>query len=220
MKKIFSLLLNIIVIFFWSSCRDDFNFNITETQLEFSKDTVYLDTVFSNIGSSTYNLKVYNTSNENILIPYINLENGQDSYYRLNVDGMYENQGNSSNYFENIELLANDSLFIFIETTIDINNLPSESNQFLYTDKIHFDTGYNQQTVDLITLVKDAVFIYPNKYTDSSTGETITETLNFDINKFKKFKDKIIYIIVDEQPKNILEIKVEDTKEKLEKNLF
>ena len=167
MKKIFSLLLNIIIIIFWSSCRDDFNFNITETQLQFSKDTVYLDTVFSNIGSSTYNLKVYNTSNENILIPYINLENGQDSYYRLNVDGMYENQGNVSNYFENIELLANDSLFIFIETTIDINNLPSESNQFLYTDKIKFDTGYNLQTVDLITLVKDAVFIYPNKYTDS-----------------------------------------------------
>ncbi|MBC8398304.1 MAG: hypothetical protein H8E16_14545, partial [Flavobacteriales bacterium] len=182
MKKIFSLLLNIIIIIFWSSCRDDFNFNITETQLQFSKDTVYLDTVFSNIGSSTYNLKVYNTSNENILIPYINLENGQDSYYRLNVDGMYENQGNVSNYFENIELLANDSLFIFIETTIDINNLPSESNQFLYTDKIKFDTGYNLQTVDLITLVKDAVFIYPNKYTDSSTGETIIETLNFDIN--------------------------------------
>ena len=52
----------------------------------------------------------------------------------------------------------------------------------LYTDKIKFDTGYNSQTVDLITLVKDAVFIYPNKYTDSDTGEVIIETLNFDIN--------------------------------------
>ena len=28
--------------------------------------------------------------------------------------------------------------------------------------------------------------------------------LNFDINKFKKFKDKITYIVVDEQPKNLL----------------
>ena len=44
--------------------------------------------------------------------------------------------------------------------------------------------------------------------------------LNFDINKFKKFKDKIIYIIVDEQPKNILEIKVEDTKEKIGEKLI
>jgi len=30
--------------------------------------------------------------------------------------------------------------------------------------------------------------------------------LNFDINKFKKFKDKIIYIVVDKQPNNILNI--------------
>ena len=27
--------------------------------------------------------------------------------------------------------------------------------------------------------------------------------LNFDINKFEKFKDKIIYLVVDNQPKNI-----------------
>mgnify|MGYP001379417024 CR=1 FL=1 len=36
--------------------------------------------------------------------------------------------------------------------------------------------------------------------------------LNFDINKFKKFKDKITYIIVDEQPKNIFEVTADDSK--------
>ena len=44
--------------------------------------------------------------------------------------------------------------------------------------------------------------------------------LNFDINKFQKFKDKIIYIIVEEQPKNILEIKEGDTKEKIGEKLI
>jgi len=43
--------------------------------------------------------------------------------------------------------------------------------------------------------------------------------LKFDINKFKKFKDKIVYKVVDEQPKNILEVKnsdsIESRKEKL-----
>jgi hypothetical protein len=34
--------------------------------LIFSKDTIYLDTVFNNIGSSTYTLKVYNKSNKDI----------------------------------------------------------------------------------------------------------------------------------------------------------
>ena len=38
--------------------------------------------------------------------------------------------------------------------------------------------------------------------------------LNFDINKFKKFKNKIDYIIVDNQPKNILDLSDKDTKEK------
>ena len=38
--------------------------------------------------------------------------------------------------------------------------------------------------------------------------------LNFDINKFKKFKDKIIYIVVDKQPKDIMKLKENDTKQK------
>ena len=44
--------------------------------------------------------------------------------------------------------------------------------------------------------------------------------LNFDINKFKKFKDKITYIVVDEQPKNLLNIHSEDSKEKIGEKLI
>ena len=38
--------------------------------------------------------------------------------------------------------------------------------------------------------------------------------LNFDINKFSKFKDKIIYIIVDKKPEDILELMPDDSDEK------
>ena len=38
--------------------------------------------------------------------------------------------------------------------------------------------------------------------------------LRFDINKFQKFKDKIIYLIVDKQPDNILDFIEGETKEK------
>jgi len=38
--------------------------------------------------------------------------------------------------------------------------------------------------------------------------------LNFDINKFRKFKDKIEYIVVEKQPTNILSLCDNDTKEK------
>ena len=37
--------------------------------------------------------------------------------------------------------------------------------------------------------------------------------LNFDINKFKRFKDKIVYIVVDKHPPNILDIKENDTED-------
>ena len=38
--------------------------------------------------------------------------------------------------------------------------------------------------------------------------------LNFDINKFKKFKDKIIYLIVDKQPNNISVLLYSDSQQK------
>ena len=38
--------------------------------------------------------------------------------------------------------------------------------------------------------------------------------LNFDINKFEKFKDKIIYLVVDNQPEDIQSISDKDPKEK------
>ena len=44
--------------------------------------------------------------------------------------------------------------------------------------------------------------------------------LNFDINKFKKFKDKITYIVVDDQPNNIQNIKEKDSKEKIGEKLI
>ena len=151
--RYFTLFILCILVFSISSCRKDFNTIPSYGSLEFSKDTVFLDTVFTNIGSSTYNLKVYNRGKNAITIPSIELENGNSSNYRISVDGI---PGRS---FQNIDILANDSIYVFIETTIDYNSVTNP----LYTDKIVFDTGNNQQDVDLVTLVQDATFIYPGK---------------------------------------------------------
>jgi len=181
MKQSLYLILSLVILIFWSSCRKDFIFTPSTGQLEFSKDTVFLDTVFTNIGSSTYNLKVYNRSDNDIVIPSLRLGQGQNSNYRLNVDGLTGDGPIAGKEFENIEILAKDSMYIFIETTIDIQDLVTSETQFLYTDAIEFDAGTNQQIVELITLVKDAVFIYPQRFIDSQTGEYVIETLSFDI---------------------------------------
>lgn len=151
--RYFFLVLGIILMVSVSSCRKDFSTVPSFGNLEFSKDTVFLDTVFTNIGSATYNLKVYNRSNKAITIPQISLENGTNSNYRLNVDGIPGKQ------FENIDILANDSIYVFVETTIDFSSVINP----LYTDRILFDNGNNQQDVDLVTLVQDATFIYPGR---------------------------------------------------------
>jgi len=148
----------------WSSCRNDFESVPSTGNLEFSRDTVFLDTVFTNIGSSTRNMKVYNRSDEDINIPTVGLAQGEDSNYRLNVNGV------PGKLFENVQVLANDSIFIFIETTIDIDNFPNPDNSFLYTDQILFDSGANQQAVELVTLVQDAVFLFPQIDADGMVG--------------------------------------------------
>lgn len=150
-----------------TSCRNDFDFEPSTGDLRFSKDTVYLDTVFTNIGSSTYTLKVYNRSNKNINIPSIRLGEGEASKYRLMVDGI------PGKVFNNIELLAKDSMFVFIETTIDYNEYANNTTTFLYNDRILFDTGSNEQKVELVTLVQDAVFIKPDRLLPTDTKEML-----------------------------------------------
>ena len=181
-----------------SACREDFEPTRSDGNLSFSKDTVFLDTVFANIGSSTYNLKVYNNSNNLITIPAVALAQGENSKYRLNVDGM------AGKVFQNIEILPKDSIYIFIETTVDATLQPETS--FVYTDQIQFDSGANLQTVELVTLVQDAIFLYPDRNAAGiketleigidQTGEPITIEgflLEDDQLKFTNQKPYVIY---------------------------
>jgi hypothetical protein len=144
-----------------TSCRNDFEFESSTGNLRFSKDTVYLDTVFTNIGSSTYTLKVYNKSNKNISIPKVQLAKGEASKYRMMVDGI------PGKVFDNVELLAKDSMFIFVEVTANV--IDANTTDFLYTDQILFGEGSNTQKVELVTLIQDAIFLYPQKFSNGTT---------------------------------------------------
>lgn len=174
--KIFYSFITFFILIGIVSCRSDFDFQPSSgTDLRFSRDTVYLDTIFTNIGSSTYTLKVYNKTNNDIKIPSVKLGKGENSNFRLMVDGV------PGKVFHNVELLAKDSMFIFVETTVDIHSLTNQK-EFLYTDQIQFTSGTNTQKVELVTLVKDAVFLYPQKFADGSK-----ETLPLDGEEIEGF---------------------------------
>ncbi len=156
------------ILFTVCACRSDFETVASKGDLVFSQDTIFLDTVFSTIGSSTFQLKVYNKSNQDISIPSIQLGKGLSSKYRITVDGMSGNQGK---LFQDITLLAKDSLYIFIETTA--NAADANPTDFLYTDQIQFGSGANLQKVELVTLVKEAVLLFPQRLSNGGK-ETIT----------------------------------------------
>ncbi len=154
MKSLARVLVGLLMVLQWNACERALDFVPAQPQdLSFSRDTVYLDTVFTNIGSATYNLRVYNNSSDNILIDRVRLGQGTDSKFRLNVDGL------SGQAFEKVELLAKDSMYVFVETTVDIQEYTQDSKEFLYQDQLFFDS----QSVDLVTLVKDAIFLYPER---------------------------------------------------------
>jgi hypothetical protein len=112
-------------------------------------DTLLFDTLFTTIGSTTKYFKCFNRNNGILNIDRIHLKNGTNSPFRINVDG------NSGVNFENIELLPGDSLFIFVEVTID----PSQGNlPFIVEDKIIFNTNGNENQVVLNAWGQNAYF--------------------------------------------------------------
>jgi len=170
MRNYIAVILLVITAVILGSCRDDFAFQDSTGDLQFSQDTVYLDTVFSNIGSSTRTFKVYNRSNEDIVIPTVGLALGTNSKYRLAVDGV------PGQVFDNVEILAKDSIFVYVETTVDITDF-SNGDEFLYTDTIEFDSGPNLQEVELVTLIQDAIFLFPER-----DAQGVEETLSLGTN--------------------------------------
>ncbi|MES2554541.1 MAG: right-handed parallel beta-helix repeat-containing protein [Bacteroidota bacterium] len=119
--------------------------------LEFSKDTVVFDTVFTTVGSTTQHFKVYNRDNKTLTIDEIELVGGASSPFRMNFDGL---QGTS---FTNIEIEKNDSLYCFVEVTLNVNGgvLP-----LIIEDSIRFRTNGKDQYVKLAVWGQDAYFHY------------------------------------------------------------
>ncbi len=118
------------------SCEDDKVLEDSTAKLSFSTDTVMFDTVFTGIGSATKQFKVYNTHNKPIIISSVELARGTSSPYSLNVDGTPSNQ------VSDVEIKANDSIFVFVEVKIN----PS-LNDMIEKDSIVFFTNGNMQDI-------------------------------------------------------------------------
>jgi hypothetical protein len=154
------LILVLIPLALFFSCQPERNFiEESDAKLEFTLDTLFFDTVFTTIGTATKAFKVKNPHKQFIKIDEIELAGGAFSIFRINVDGT------SGLRFSDLDLAPHDSMYIFVEATLD----PNGSDEILrIQDSIVFQANGNIQDVDLMAWGQD-VHMIGREVIDQST---------------------------------------------------
>jgi hypothetical protein len=144
---------------FLFSCKKDDFINSPDARLIAATDTVRFDTVFTTVGSITKYFTLVNDNNQKLMISSIKLNGGTGSPFKMNVNGMAGSQ------FSNIELNANDSIYVFVKVTVDpqLTNTP-----FLVLDSIEINYNGNTSKVYLQAFGQNARYI-SNKIIDVNT---------------------------------------------------
>ena len=123
-------------------------------RLTFSSDTVSFDTIISKVGSSTRRLLVFNNNSAGIRLTNVRLKHGAESYFRINVDGQFLEQGSGYDF----EVRGRDSIFVLVEVTlpdVDADTVTS------YTDSLAFQAESGEvQYVTLLAGGRDAYHWY------------------------------------------------------------
>ena len=117
MKALFFNILLLAAALTFCACDDGDTFTASPNNLlTFSTDTVRLDTVFSTVPSSTRSFWAYNKSGDGLRCTSVRLDGGNQSGFRVNVDGVYlsPEQGYKAN---DIEVRNKDSVRVFVELT-------------------------------------------------------------------------------------------------------
>lgn len=143
-----------------------------EVKLEVSLDTLRFDTVFTELGSATRLFKIYNRENRPVKISKIYIEKGDDTQFRLNIDGV------SGNEAEEVTVWANDSIYVFGEVTVDPDQ-PLSVSPFIIEDRVIIENGDAQLDVHLEAWGQNANY-FPSRFNKgvpvvlSCNNETIT----------------------------------------------
>ena len=138
----------LITLSIWS-CNGDKLYLGADARVAFSQDTVWFDTVFSSIGSASQAFRIVNDSPGRVLLEDISLEDGSESEFRINVDGI------PGPDVTGLTLDEGDSLYVFVEVTIDPEDydLP-----FVVEDRIRVTINGFSQYVQLLAWGQDAFF--------------------------------------------------------------
>ncbi|MDX9772086.1 MAG: hypothetical protein RBT02_01550 [Bacteroidales bacterium] len=136
--------------------------NPVSGRLAFSSDTISFDTVFSGIGSATMEFRVINNEEEPLSIDRIWLGGGSDSPFSLNINGL------PASTSDDLILARGDSIFIFVEVTID----PAGGDMpVAVIDSVNFLSGRYSDRVILEAWGQDIRLVDEDILTDVTWGE-------------------------------------------------
>jgi hypothetical protein len=163
MKAIAILILSAVMLLF--ACKKDSFITSADARVNITTDTLKYDTVFTSVGSVTQSFKIVNENDQKLRLSSVKLMSGSVSAFKMNVDGIATNEAN------NIEIEANDSIYIFVQVNVDPNaaNLP-----FVIRDSIRVSYNGNDRLVQLEAFGQNAHF-FRNKEI------TVTETWTNDL---------------------------------------
>lgn len=142
------------------ACKKDSFIKGSGAAIEISADSLHFDTLFTGTGSVTQAFKIFNRNNQKLLISSISLEGGNGSGFKINADGFEGPQVN------NIEMAANDSLYVFVTVMIDPS---SPGLPFIVQDSIGIQFNGNKKWVQLDAWGQNANFLRGQVITANST---------------------------------------------------
>jgi hypothetical protein len=159
MKQI-AVLATIILLASAISCQKDAFITSQDAAVSFSVDTIHFDTLFTTTGSVTHFFKIFNDNDRRLKISEINLSGGSSSFFKINADG------NAGPSVSNLEIDANDSLYVFVTVNIDptVTDLP-----FIVEDSISITYNGNQRWVQLQAWGQNANFMTAHLITSDTT---------------------------------------------------
>lgn len=158
MNRLILLLIFIAISIGFFSCKKESFTTSSNAILRLSSDTLHFDTVFTSTGSTTRYLQIFNLNDDGLRLN-IELMGGASSPFKINVDGV------SGTTFNNVEILKNDSMYMFATVKINptLTNLP-----FVVRDSIKFTYNGNTRWLQLEAFGRNAYFLR-NKIINNDT---------------------------------------------------
>jgi hypothetical protein len=158
MKTLGILTISLVLLLF--SCKKDYFITSADARVNITADTLKYDTVFVTAGSTYRTFKIINENDQKLRVSSLKLFGGTASVYKINVNGV------SGTQFNNLEINANDSIYVFAQVNINPNaaNLP-----FILRDSIEITYNGKRRLVQLEAWGQNAHFFRNKVITTNET---------------------------------------------------